>query len=264
MVDLKRGDYLGVFIFLSILFHGVILVAKIPSNGKEGCQNIEVVFMGKKDVASVSRAKFRSFITPASKSEATSKPIKAHRIPKVNKNSKTEKVIKKERKLLTSKKEGLKTKRPTVIKRSALKRPSDDVTERNGTSSSVGFSAKSTGLLPKRGLHAGKGFSSSKGIKKTNLKANYFLLVKKIIEAHKFYPYNARVFGRQGKVVVVFSIDRKGVINNVKVVKGCRYRLLNRAALKTVFSSSPLPSPPSELKPPIWIKMELVFRLYGR
>lgn len=90
---------------------------------------------------------------------------------------------------------------------------------------------------------------------------NYLSRIRQIIEAHKYYPYNARIFGREGKVGLSFVISEKGTIHEVSTVKPCRYGDLNRAALRTLRASSPLPPPPKGLSPPLRVNLTLVFQL---
>ena len=97
-------------------------------------------------------------------------------------------------------------------------------------------------------------------IKQAGLK-NYLSQVRQIIERHKYYPYNARIFGREGKVGVSFTIAKDGKIEQTVVKSPCKHKDLNRAALKTLRSSNPLPPPPKGLSPPLKVDLTLVFQL---
>ncbi|WP_457599284.1 energy transducer TonB [Hydrogenimonas sp.] len=54
------------------------------------------------------------------------------------------------------------------------------------------------------------------------------------IELHKYYPRSAKKLHQTGIVEVVFLIRKDGTIEGLKVSTPCRYRRLNKAALKTV------------------------------
>jgi protein TonB len=55
-----------------------------------------------------------------------------------------------------------------------------------------------------------------------------------MIESRKYYPRRARKMHQTGKVEVAFTIGRNGTITDLRVSDPCRYRSLNKAALKTL------------------------------
>ena len=89
----------------------------------------------------------------------------------------------------------------------------------------------------------------------------YLSRIRQIIEAHKHYPGPARRLGRQGTVHISFFIGGEGNIKNARIVRPCRWRDLNLAALKTVTTASPLPPPPRELLPPVNVSVNIDFKL---
>ena len=90
---------------------------------------------------------------------------------------------------------------------------------------------------------------------------DYLSKVRAIIEQHKFYPYNARIFGREGEVMVSFLIGSDGTISDVSIIRPSRYKDLNRATIKTLKRSNPLPPPPKTLSPPLKVETTLRFEI---
>ncbi len=67
--------------------------------------------------------------------------------------------------------------------------------------------------------------------------ANIFMWINK----HKFYPVSALYKEEEGKIVLSFVINSKGTISKINISKPSKYDSLNRAALKIIASSSPIP-----------------------
>jgi len=65
--------------------------------------------------------------------------------------------------------------------------------------------------------------------------------VRKHLEAFKYYPASARRRGIEGDVDVSFMLVHGGVVEQVKVLKGSGYTVLDRAALTTVARAQPFP-----------------------
>ena len=78
-------------------------------------------------------------------------------------------------------------------------------------------------------------------------KERYIDLVYEKIEENKFYPEIERKRGHQGDVYIKFTILKSGNIKNLKIVKKCDYKYLNRAAVETVKSSVPFPPLPDKM-----------------
>jgi len=258
----------GVFIFLSLLLHGLVLFARIPLRNTDEGQSIELVLSRQGSEAASSGPKANP--SPSSpmkrkiKREA-SKPTKTVVIEK-------KRVLRKERnkQRTVAKKDHCLRPRPVPRKKKpkAEKVATAEPALRNvqeithSATKLTNSSRASRGNAPKMtGAKAEKEADPWGTTSEKSLKGRYFHLIRKIIEDHKFYPYNARAFGRQGKVTVAFTIDHEGVITDIKIVRRCRYKVLDRAAMKTVLRSSPLPPPPKELAPPVRIRIEIVFTL---
>jgi protein TonB len=67
------------------------------------------------------------------------------------------------------------------------------------------------------------------------------------IERHKSYPPEAKERGDQGNAEVGFSVDRRGGVHRMRLVRGTGSALLDRDALAWVARAAPLPRPPPEL-----------------
>jgi len=65
--------------------------------------------------------------------------------------------------------------------------------------------------------------------------------VRKHLEAFKYYPASARRRGIEGDVDVSFMLVRGGVAEQVEVLKGSGYAVLDRAAMTTVARAQPFP-----------------------
>jgi protein TonB len=83
------------------------------------------------------------------------------------------------------------------------------------------------------------------------------------IASHKFYPLSAIYKGKEGIVRLNFILKRNGKIDSVKIIKKS-YDDLNKAALKIVKNSSPVPSEilhTIDIKPPVRITVNIAFKL---
>lgn len=72
-------------------------------------------------------------------------------------------------------------------------------------------------------------------------KKRYIDLVYEKIEENKFYPEMERERGHQGDVYIGFTILKNGDVKNIRIIKRCEYKYLNRAAVEIVKSSVPFP-----------------------
>lgn len=67
------------------------------------------------------------------------------------------------------------------------------------------------------------------------------------IERSKSYPAAAKERGDQGDAEVAFSVDRRGGVHRMRLVRGTGSPLLDRDALAWVARAAPLPPPPPEV-----------------
>ena len=67
--------------------------------------------------------------------------------------------------------------------------------------------------------------------------------------------------GLAGVIDMQFEIDRNGKVENVWIIRGSGYPLLDKEAINTVMRASPLPPVPQELSAPLMIQFPLSFDL---
>lgn len=104
---------------------------------------------------------------------------------------------------------------------------------------------------------------SGQGAASVSTKASfeaYLSAVRREIERHKRYPAAARERGLAGKVVVVFSIDGAGLVNNA-AIEGGGGDPLSQAALALV-AGRRFATPPPGWDPAARIRMPIVFSLH--
>jgi len=66
-------------------------------------------------------------------------------------------------------------------------------------------------------------------------------ILRRHLEAHKFYPASARRRGIEGDVKVGFDLDKRGRAGGISILAGSGYAVLDRAALQTVVQAQPFP-----------------------
>ena len=66
-------------------------------------------------------------------------------------------------------------------------------------------------------------------------------LVRSHLESFKFYPASARRRGVEGHVDVAFILKQNGAADQITVLQGSGYSLLDRAAIQTVSRAQPFP-----------------------
>jgi len=67
------------------------------------------------------------------------------------------------------------------------------------------------------------------------------MLVRNHLEVFKYYPASARRRGIEGHVEVGFTLTRDGAADQVSVLHGSGYAVLDHAALETVYRAQPFP-----------------------
>ncbi len=67
------------------------------------------------------------------------------------------------------------------------------------------------------------------------------LLIRNHLESFKYYPASARRRGIEGHVEVAFRLTRHGAADEVAVLHGSGYAVLDHAALETVYRAQPFP-----------------------
>ena len=93
-------------------------------------------------------------------------------------------------------------------------------------------------------------------------RSSYLEMVRLRIENQKKYPKLAKVRQIEGRVMIQFIISPSGDVKSVEIIKGSRFEVLDKAALKAVKGASPFPRPPSAaFSGAITLKIDLVFEL---
>lgn len=66
-------------------------------------------------------------------------------------------------------------------------------------------------------------------------------ILRRHLEAHKFYPASARRRGIEGDVKVGFGLDKRGRAGEISILAGSGHAVLDQAALQTVVQAQPFP-----------------------
>jgi protein TonB len=127
-----------------------------------------------------------------------------------------------------------------------------------GSGSTAGGGNESSEIA---GNSHGSGENSTPAIDRDALIAGYREQVLAAISAHKEYPPAARRTGREGEIRISFRVGGNGIVSNVEVVSSSGSEVLDRAAIKAVEESSPLPSPPAALGESLSLTLTVVFSL---
>jgi len=94
------------------------------------------------------------------------------------------------------------------------------------------------------------------------LEQRYASALKKAIESRKYYPAAAKRGESEGEVVIGFSLDRMGGINNIHIIESSTIRVLDRAALNAVQSVGRFKPFPSEISRQQWkFEISLSYKL---
>ena len=83
--------------------------------------------------------------------------------------------------------------------------------------------------------------SNQKPLINLKFKENYITRVYRKLSKNKYYPEIEQEMGHTGVINVKFIIQSNGTIKKLEIVKKCRYRRLNQAALTTIKESIPFP-----------------------
>lgn len=97
----------------------------------------------------------------------------------------------------------------------------------------------------------------------TDAIANYSNQIRERIDKVKRYPMMARKAGKQGSVVVEFSVDRNGKLLSSQIAKSCGIKQLDRAAINALKRASPFTPLPESLASPHVFNLQINFFLAG-
>lgn len=91
----------------------------------------------------------------------------------------------------------------------------------------------------------------------------YFQRIRMRIESKKKYPSQAKALGREGRVTIRFTIDTNGETRNHKVIHSSGNSHLDKAALRAIRASSPLPALPQRFfSGPKTVELTIAFELF--
>jgi len=84
-----------------------------------------------------------------------------------------------------------------------------------------------------------------------------------LIESNKFYPKRAKKMRQEGDVIVTFTLNRDGSIQDLKVLNDTAPSLLKRAALKAIRRAATFPPFPADSDRSSWLfTYKLKYSLY--
>lgn len=108
------------------------------------------------------------------------------------------------------------------------------------------------------GIERGKsGNEIIESTKKETIKSDTSLysLIRTAIDNAKTYPFLARKRGMEGTVIVSFSIDMKGLPQDIKIIKSSGYKILDDHVLKILRNASPFPEIKEEIVIPVTFRL---------
>lgn len=73
----------------------------------------------------------------------------------------------------------------------------------------------------------------------------YLSLLKRLIEAHKEYPFASRRAGREGRCLRRFTVDRSGAIGKIETLSSCGHAFLDAAATRAIRAVGVFPPLPT-------------------
>ncbi|MCM0606733.1 MAG: energy transducer TonB [Xanthomonadaceae bacterium] len=79
-------------------------------------------------------------------------------------------------------------------------------------------------------------------------KEEYFYELKKFFQRQLVYPAASASMREKGRVEIVFTVSREGVISDVLIHKPCNYSRLNQAAFDLVKNSTRFKAFPAQLR----------------
>lgn len=82
--------------------------------------------------------------------------------------------------------------------------------------------------------------------------------IRKLLSENRRYPRNARVLGQEGDVEVSFRLNGDGSVDDISIVKGSGFELLDSAARELIASTAKLfPKPPKSVRVRVPLKYAL-------
>jgi len=88
---------------------------------------------------------------------------------------------------------------------------------------------------------------------------HYVDSIRKRLQQNIFYPFQAKMLGIEGNVIITFQVKENGEVSGFKILSPSRHNVLNDAAFKIVKKSTPFPLPPEGFSHDI--QVPLTFRI---
>ncbi len=85
--------------------------------------------------------------------------------------------------------------------------------------------------------------STPKSLREHYIKTNYSY-IRDVVERKTNYPGIARKMGWEGRVVIAFTVCDDGQVEDIRVIKSCGFKSLDKNAIKTIKQCAPFPKPP--------------------
>lgn len=92
---------------------------------------------------------------------------------------------------------------------------------------------------------------------------SYSNLIRAQIDKVKRYPLMARKAGKEGTVVIEFSINSQGEMLSSRIINSCGTTALDKAALKALQRASPFAKLPENISSPHRFRLQINFSLAG-
>lgn len=89
----------------------------------------------------------------------------------------------------------------------------------------------------------------------------YFTLIYEEINKNKYYPKKSKKFKQEDTISVSFVIDKEGYVSAFKIVRPSQYKALNKAVKKMFKKMKSFKKPPSGVKTPLEMSIEINFKL---
>jgi TonB family protein len=95
--------------------------------------------------------------------------------------------------------------------------------------------------------------------------SSYAKIIKEHLMRHWNYPQEAWENLIEGKVLVLFTLDREGDLKGIKILAPSAYKTLGQEAVRTIHTAAPFPPFPGSLTVSrLHIKANFVYRLVSR
>lgn len=89
----------------------------------------------------------------------------------------------------------------------------------------------------------------------------YYALIYEEINKNKYYPKKSKKFKQEDTIPVSFVIDKEGYVSAFKIVRPSQYKALNKAVKKMFKKMRSFKKPPSGVKTPLEMTIEINFKL---